>query len=123
MGVLGAGAAQTYEIVERYRKESLDERGQMDFVLLEERFLAELRSGGLETWLTPTRVLLVDEYQDTNLLQESIYIRIVEHILREGGWFAIVGDDEQSLYRFRGATVELFVDAPQRFRLSSRLWI
>lgn len=109
-----SGAAQTYKIIEHYRQ-SLDERGQMDFVALEEEFLAQLESGGLEAWLEPSRVLLVDEYQDTNLLQESIYLYIAQHVLKKGGWFAIVGDDEQSLYRFRGATVELFIEAPERF--------
>jgi DNA helicase-2/ATP-dependent DNA helicase PcrA len=109
------GAAQTHVIIERYR-ESLEERGQMDFVVLEQEFLAQLESGGLEGRLDPTRVLLVvDEYQDTNLLQESIYLHMAKHVLKKRGWFAIVGDDEQSLYRFRGATVELFVSAPQRF--------
>jgi len=110
----GDGPARTYGIIERYR-EFLADRGQSDFVTLEEEFLAQLLSGGLDAWMDPLRVLLVDEYQDTNLLQEGIYLRIAEHALSQGGWFAIVGDDEQSLYRFRGATVELFLDAPQRF--------
>lgn len=110
----GPGAAATLAIVDRYR-EALTERAQMDFVVLEERFLQELEGGGLQGWLDPTRVLLVDEYQDTNLLQETIYRRIVDYLLPPGGWYALVGDDEQSLYRFRGATVELFVTAQRRF--------
>jgi DNA helicase-2/ATP-dependent DNA helicase PcrA len=43
--------------------------------------------------------VLVDEYQDLNLAQE----RLVELIAREGNPF-IVGDDDQSIYRFRGAS-------------------
>jgi DNA helicase-2/ATP-dependent DNA helicase PcrA len=108
------GANRTYAIIDCYRR-LLAERGQSDFVTLEEEFFAQLESGGLDGWLEPLRVLLVDEYQDTNLLQESIYRHIAGHTLSEGGWFAIVGDDEQSLYRFRGATVELFIEAPSRF--------
>jgi DNA helicase-2/ATP-dependent DNA helicase PcrA len=108
------GANRTHAIIDRYRG-LLAERGQSDFVTLEEEFFSQLESGGLDGWLEPLRVLLVDEYQDTNLLQESIYRHIAEHALSEGGRFAIVGDDEQSLYRFRGATVELFIDAPSRF--------
>jgi DNA helicase-2/ATP-dependent DNA helicase PcrA len=108
------GASRTYAIIDCYRG-LLAERGQSDFVTLEEEFFAQLESGGLNGWLEPLRVLLVDEYQDTNLLQESIYRHIAGHALAGGGWFAIVGDDEQSLYRFRGATVELFIDAPSRF--------
>lgn len=108
------GANRTHAIIECYRG-LLAERGQSDFVTLEEEFFAQLASGGLSAWLEPLRVLLVDEYQDTNLLQESIYRHMADHALAKGGWFAIVGDDEQSLYRFRGATVELFIDAPSRF--------
>jgi DNA helicase-2/ATP-dependent DNA helicase PcrA len=108
------GANRTHAIIDCYRG-LLAGRGQSDFVTLEEEFFAQLESGGLDGWLEPLRVLLVDEYQDTNLLQESIYRLISGHALSEGGWFAIVGDDEQSLYRFRGATVELFIDAPSRF--------
>ena len=44
--------------------------------------------------------VLVDEYQDTNLAQE----RIVELIAGPGGSVCVVGDDDQSIYRFRGAS-------------------
>jgi len=44
--------------------------------------------------------VLVDEYQDTNLAQE----RIVELVAGPGGNACVVGDDDQSIYRFRGAS-------------------
>ena len=44
--------------------------------------------------------VLVDEYQDSNLAQE----RMVE-LLAGGGNVAVVGDDDQSIYRFRGASL------------------
>jgi DNA helicase-2/ATP-dependent DNA helicase PcrA len=44
--------------------------------------------------------VLVDEYQDTNLAQE----RIVELVAGPGGNVCVVGDDDQSIYRFRGAS-------------------
>jgi DNA helicase-2/ATP-dependent DNA helicase PcrA len=44
--------------------------------------------------------VLVDEYQDTNLAQE----RIVELVAGQGGNACVVGDDDQSIYRFRGAS-------------------
>ena len=85
---------------------------RMDFALLEETFLQRLQQGRLQRFTSNLRALLVDEYQDTNPLQEQIYFSIIQ---QSGASFAIVGDDDQSLYRFRGATVELFRDFQPRF--------
>lgn len=85
---------------------------RMDFALLEETFLQRLQQGRLQRFTNTLRALLVDEYQDTNPLQESIYFTIIQWA---GASLTIVGDDDQSLYRFRGATVELFRDFQQRF--------
>ena len=96
-------------------KNQLNADGRLDFISLEQTFRDELISGKLVNWLDPVRVVLVDEYQDTNALQESIYLEIASSAVTKGGWIALVGDDDQALFRFRGATVELFVDAPSRF--------
>lgn len=64
------------------------------------------------------RVLLVDEYQDTNPIQEEIYFSIASRI---GNNICIVGDDDQSLYRFRGGTVELMTNFGQRAKERLRL--
>jgi DNA helicase-2/ATP-dependent DNA helicase PcrA len=85
---------------------------RMDFALLEETFLQRLQQGRLQRFTNNLRALLVDEYQDTNPLQEQIYFTITQRTFAS---FTIVGDDDQSLYRFRGATVELFRDFQQRF--------
>ncbi|HEV7681276.1 MAG TPA: DEAD/DEAH box helicase [Pyrinomonadaceae bacterium] len=85
---------------------------RMDFALLEETFLQRLLQGRLQRFTNSQRALLVDEYQDTNPLQEQIYLTIIQ---QTGASLTIVGDDDQSLYRFRGATVELFRDFQQRF--------
>lgn len=85
---------------------------RMDFALLEETFLQRLQQGRLQRFTTNLRALLVDEYQDTNPLQEQIYLSVIQ---QTGASLTIVGDDDQSLYRFRGATVELFRDFQQRF--------
>ena len=60
-------------------------------------------------------LVLVDEYQDTNSLQERIYCVLAEAAIRNGGGIIVVGDDDQSLYRFRGATVDFFVNFISRF--------
>ena len=93
--------------------EYMDKNHQLDYPRLEELFYERLIQGKLDAGFTSNlKVLLVDEYQDTNPLQESIYFELV---CRSGASFTIVGDDDQSLYRFRGATVELFRDFISRF--------
>lgn len=55
--------------------------------------------------------VLVDEYQDTNRLQSSVLLA-----LKPGGrGLTVVGDDAQSIYSFRAATVRNILDFPQEF--------
>jgi DNA helicase-2/ATP-dependent DNA helicase PcrA len=93
-------------------RQFLSDNGWLDFAMLEHETLQRLRSGALDDWVKSLRVVLVDEYQDSNLLQEQIYFTICE---RSGAALTVVGDDDQSLYRFRGATVEIFTEFPKRY--------
>lgn len=97
-----------------YYVNSLQTRGVVDFAGLEQHFLVELQSGGLQSLTDRLRVILVDEYQDTNLLQEQIYFVLASNAINNGGGITVVGDDDQSLFRFRGATVDLFNNFTQR---------
>jgi DNA helicase-2/ATP-dependent DNA helicase PcrA len=54
---------------------------------------------------------MVDEYQDTNAIQE----RIVLALAAPDGNICVVGDDDQSLYRFRGATVRNILEFQGKF--------
>ncbi|WP_295403740.1 UvrD-helicase domain-containing protein [uncultured Thiocystis sp.] len=56
----------------------------------------------LETWQGRIRYLLVDEYQDTNGAQYEL----VRHLAGPRGAFTVVGDDDQSIYAWRGARPE-----------------
>ena len=94
------------EMLERYRRQAI-ETNVFDFTFLEEQFLERLSGGSLDEWLGDLKVILIDEYQDTNPLQEAIYF---EMIRRADPSTTIVGDDDQSMYRFRGGSVELFTD-------------
>ena len=61
--------------------------------------------------------LLVDEYQDTNRLQAQIL-----HAIRpDGQGLTVVGDDAQSIYSFRAATVDNILDFPARFTPPARV--
>lgn len=55
--------------------------------------------------------VLVDEYQDTNRLQSSILLAMKP----DGHGLTVVGDDAQSIYSFRAATVRNILDFPQHF--------
>jgi DNA helicase-2/ATP-dependent DNA helicase PcrA len=54
----------------------------------------------------------VDEYQDVNLLQQSL----LERWLGDRDDLCVVGDDYQSIYSFTGATPEYLLEMPRRFR-------
>jgi DNA helicase-2/ATP-dependent DNA helicase PcrA len=56
------------------------------------------------------RHILVDEYQDTNILQAEI----VDEIAGPDGNLMVVGDDAQSIYSFRGANFGNIIDFPRR---------
>ncbi len=59
--------------------------------------------------------VLVDEYQDTNRLQSSILLALKP----DGRGLTVVGDDAQSIYSFRAATVRNILDFPSAFSPSA----
>ena len=96
---------------QRYRDLLLDE-GSADFdhlqrwaaELLEDDRTAALISAGI-------RYLICDEYQDTSFAQEHILLRLC----RGHGNICVVGDDDQGIYRFRGASVRNLLEFPGHF--------
>ncbi len=57
------------------------------------------------------QAILVDEYQDTNVLQSQILLGLS----RDGHGLTVVGDDAQSIYSFRAATIRNILDFPKHF--------
>lgn len=57
------------------------------------------------------RYIMVDEYQDTNVVQKEI----VEYLSEESRNILVVGDDSQSIYSFRGANYENILRFPQKY--------
>lgn len=57
------------------------------------------------------RAVLVDEYQDTNVAQ----YQLLRELVGPGTWVGVVGDDDQSIYRFRGAEVGNILGFPDMF--------
>ena len=62
-------------------------------------------------WQAQFRHVLVDEYQDTNAVQYDL----LKQLVGERGIFNAVGDDDQSIYGWRGATIDNLKRLPQDF--------
>jgi DNA helicase-2/ATP-dependent DNA helicase PcrA len=57
------------------------------------------------------RVILVDEYQDSNVAQ----YQLLQQLFEPGAFLCVVGDDDQSIYRFRGAELKNILTFPDNF--------
>ena len=64
----------------------------------------------LEKYRQQFRFILVDEYQDTNFIQQQILLQLV----RDGN-ICVVGDDAQSIYAFRGARIDNILNFQKLF--------
>ena len=81
-----------------------------DLILFTVRLLSEDEEVR-DYWQRRFKYVLVDEYQDTSLLQYKLVA------LLAGGWnnICVVGDDDQSIYKFRGATIENILSFEEQF--------
>lgn len=93
-------------------RDLLLETNRTDFAHLQRYFLDVLRSSTAgDEVRSGVRYVMVDEYQDTNRIQEEL----VTELARGTGNLCVVGDEDQSLYRFRGATVRNILEFPTKF--------
>lgn len=101
------------QVFEVYR-DILDESNLMDFSSIQTeayRLLTENHEI-LNNLKEKISHIMVDEYQDTNYIQE----KIVFLIAGEKQNICVVGDDDQGLYRFRGATIRNILEFPDKFK-------
>lgn len=66
----------------------------------------------LQKWQRQFQYIMVDEYQDTNYAQ----YKLISLLAGENGNLCVVGDEDQSIYRFRGATIENILSFEQQFK-------
>ena len=97
----------------RKYQELLHEHNSLDFsgIQYEALRLLELHPAVLEQLREKLSYLMVDEYQDTNTIQERILLLLAG----EHQNLCVVGDDDQGLYRFRGATIRNILEFPALF--------
>ncbi|HQR46655.1 MAG TPA: UvrD-helicase domain-containing protein, partial [Thermoanaerobaculia bacterium] len=107
---LGSRLADLYRAYEK----ALAASSALDFddlLVRSERLLAA--NGDVHALVTRSvRHLLVDEYQDTNRIQA----RLVKLVTGEAGNVFVVGDEDQSIYRWRGADVGNILEFAKEFR-------
>ncbi|MFW9946730.1 MAG: ATP-dependent helicase, partial [Candidatus Odinarchaeota archaeon] len=109
------------EVYKIYRKKKADDN-LVDFddllvfwnKLLDERFVAKLVAKRI-------KYILVDEYQDTNYIQDQIIYKIAQENPEHN--VMAVGDDAQSIYAFRGANYENILKFEKRYKDCNRYTI
>ncbi|WP_394538833.1 ATP-dependent helicase [Lysobacter enzymogenes] len=114
MRAAGGPMERLADLYEEYQTH-LVEQHRCDFSQLQYRFQQFLQSPGGQRLrdgvvgdpeLPGITHVLVDEYQDTNLVQEAIYFELAKRVPYN---LVVVGDDDQAMYRFRGGSVECMV--------------
>ena len=98
---------QVGRVYKEYRKR-LRSSNAMDFddIIFNTVELFDKDPDVLEKYRRRFKYILVDEYQDTNAAQ----FRLINLLAGEKGNLCVVGDDDQSIYKFRGATVENIIN-------------
>ena len=106
------GSATLARVEERYRQ-ALEAAHALDFDDLLLRCLALLRddAGVREAYRRRFEYLLVDEYQDTNRVQYEL----IRQLCGEHGNVTVVGDEDQSIYSWRGAEIQNILDFERDF--------
>ena len=99
-------------VLERY-KHLLEEGNLVDFSSIQTEAYRLMCDNPeiLEEIQNKIQYIMVDEYQDTNYIQEQI----VFLLSGERQNICVVGDDDQGLYRFRGATIRNILEFPEKF--------
>ena len=99
--------AEAYETYQQL----LFDRNRVDFAHLQILAHALLEDPELIDGVTQNiRYILVDEYQDTNYVQEQLLLKLS----KKTNYLCVVGDEDQSIYRFRGGTVRNILEFHQK---------
>ena len=99
-------------------EECLQEKNILDFAHLQKQFVRLFEENDIAKKIqAEARYVMVDEYQDTNYIQEQLLMQLA---LPQNN-LCVVGDDDQSLYRFRGATVRNILEFGVHFPKCSQV--
>lgn len=98
--------------VKQLYDELLEQQNRLDFSTIQATaYNLLLENEGIRNhYQDQFRYMMIDEYQDTNSIQERLIF-----LLSNTGNICVVGDDDQALYRFRGATIKNILDFSNKF--------
>ncbi|EKM95979.1 ATP-dependent DNA helicase Rep [Stutzerimonas degradans] len=104
---------QTAAVVYTHYQRTLKAYNAVDFddLIMQPVKLFQDHPEVLEKWRNKVRYMLVDEYQDTNASQ---YL-LVKLLVQQRAHFTVVGDDDQSIYAWRGARPENLMQLKEDF--------
>ena len=104
---------KTLGALHRRYEEFLEEQNAIDFSTIQLEFLRLIKNNPDVKEILKKRFqyYMIDEYQDTNTIQESILLELLD----EKQNICVVGDDDQGLYRFRGATIRNILEFSNNF--------
>lgn len=114
-------SSDTFKKIYSDYESELEVRGKLDFedmLSLTYELLSE-RSDILKAVQNRYRYILVDEFQDINFLQYNI----IKLMAGEKQNITVVGDDDQSIYRFRGARPEIMLGFERDFRNVKKVFL
>ena len=111
--LLDSPGEKLYGQVYRAYLQWLEAYQAMDFddLILRANQLMREHPDVLAKWREKFRAILVDEYQDTNTAQ----LELVRHLAAEHRQLCVVGDDDQSIYGWRGADVRNILEFERHF--------
>ena len=95
-----------HNFLKKYRKIDFDDMLVYTYELFSQR------KDILSAWQNKYRYILIDEFQDVNQLQYDI----VRMLAAPKNNLFVVGDDDQSIYRFRGARPEIMLHMPEQYK-------
>lgn len=100
--------------VTKVYRELLEAENVLDFSLIQSYMWRMLEDDYvLNSLRNKIQYIMVDEYQDTNRIQEAILLKLAFPKNK----ICVVGDDDQAIYRFRGATVENILRFQENFKV------
>lgn len=104
-------------VLEKYTR-CLYDHHYIDFSLLLFEALRQIETNAsVQEYLKSIKYLVVDEYQDVNDLQE----KLIRAIANCGANVCVVGDDDQTIYQFRGSNADNMISFPNRYEGATKI--